>query len=153
MQVSRKAAVSRAGLVSQSNAGARLEVVAIRRRQQPSPEARRGADLRPGGCLLFVQIALRPDGGRPARSIASVLPSPCALLCSTAGSKWVHCQSQSRKRQHSYGCIPRSHDNPEFLWIDDSEVVRDLIAIGAPVPGTSLRRKFSIAMLKSLNVA
>ena len=31
--------------------------------------------------------------------------------------------------------IPRSRDNPEFLWIDDSEVVGDLIAVGAPVPG------------------
>ena len=31
--------------------------------------------------------------------------------------------------------IPRSHDNPEFLWIDNSEVVRDLITICGPVPG------------------
>jgi hypothetical protein len=30
--------------------------------------------------------------------------------------------------------IPRSHDNPEFLWVDDPEVVRDLIAPGVPVP-------------------
>src|SRR3979411_1395490 len=32
-------------------------------------------------------------------------------------------------------CIPCSHDNPEFLWIDDSEVVRDFITICGPVPG------------------
>ena len=31
--------------------------------------------------------------------------------------------------------IPRSHDNPELLWIDDPEVIRDLIAVSAPVPG------------------
>ena len=31
--------------------------------------------------------------------------------------------------------IPRSHDNPEFLWVDDSEVVGDLVAVSAPVPG------------------
>ena len=31
--------------------------------------------------------------------------------------------------------IPRSHDNPVFFWIDDPEVIRDLIAINAPVPG------------------
>jgi hypothetical protein len=47
--------------------------------------------------------------------------------------------------------IPRSHDNPELLWIDDPEVIRDLIAVSAPVPGhIASRRKFSIAMLKSL---
>src|ERR1019366_5706041 len=32
------------------------------------------------------------------------------------------------------GYIPRSRDNPEFLWVDNAEVVRDLIAPGAPVP-------------------
>ena len=31
--------------------------------------------------------------------------------------------------------IPRSHDNPELLWIDDPEVIGDLVAVGAPVPG------------------
>ena len=30
--------------------------------------------------------------------------------------------------------IPRSPDNPEFLRIDDAEIVRDLIAVRAPVP-------------------
>ncbi len=31
--------------------------------------------------------------------------------------------------------IPRSRDNPELRWVYDTEVVRDLIAVGAPVPG------------------
>jgi len=31
--------------------------------------------------------------------------------------------------------IPCSHDNPELLRIDDPEVIRDLIAVSAPVPG------------------
>src|SRR6478752_7197573 len=31
--------------------------------------------------------------------------------------------------------IACSHDNPELLWIDDPEVVGDLVAVSAPVPG------------------
>ena len=30
--------------------------------------------------------------------------------------------------------IPRSRDNPEVRWVYDTEIVRDLIAVGTPVP-------------------
>ena len=36
---------------------------------------------------------------------------------------------------HVFWDIPRSHDNPEFLWIDDPEIVGDLIAVSTPVSG------------------
>src|SRR5580765_4865073 len=29
--------------------------------------------------------------------------------------------------------IPRSLENPVFLWVDDTEVIRDLIAQGVPI--------------------
>ena len=38
----------------------------------------------------------------------------------------------------SVGIIPRSPDNPEFLRVDDSEIVRDLVAPLAPVRGCPL---------------
>ena len=31
--------------------------------------------------------------------------------------------------------IPRSRDDPELRWVYDTEVVGDLIAVSAPVPG------------------
>ena len=30
--------------------------------------------------------------------------------------------------------IPRSRENPKILWVDDSEVVRDSVAVGVPIP-------------------
>ena len=30
--------------------------------------------------------------------------------------------------------MPRSRENPKILWVDDSEVVRDSVAVGVPIP-------------------
>ena len=30
--------------------------------------------------------------------------------------------------------LPRSRENPKILWVDDSEVVRDSVAVGVPIP-------------------
>src|SRR5271165_2089164 len=46
--------------------------------------------------------------------------------------RWMHTRLKLRRSDRD---IPCSHDNPELLWIDDSEVVGDLIAVSAPVPG------------------
>src|SRR5271166_2239524 len=55
---------------------------------------------------------------------------------------WLRSQPPQRSHlqntgdcEEKRGAIPRSHDNPELLWIDDPEVIRDLIAVSAPVPG------------------
>ena len=37
--------------------------------------------------------------------------------------------------------IPCSHNNPEFRWVYDTEIVRDLIAIGAPVPWNAVAQE------------
>ena len=49
-------------------------------------------------------------------------------------------QAKGRIEDRGY-TIPRSHDNPELLWIDDPEVIRDLIAVSAPVPGHIVAHK------------
>ena len=49
--------------------------------------------------------------------------------------------------------IPRSRHNPKLLWVDDTEVVWDLITVCGPVPWHILADEASIAALNSLKVA
>jgi len=83
-----------------------------------------------------------PDGSRKAKCRLRLV-SEFLRFCSRQRAFGVHIFVRK-----TY--IPCSRNNPEFLWVNDAEVVRDLIAISAPVSGTSSRRKVSIAVQKSL---
>ena len=50
-------------------------------------------------------------------------------------SATVSAERHGYSRAAFYLIIPRSRDNPELLWIDDPEVIGDLIAVSSPVPG------------------
>src|SRR5215213_11680872 len=54
---------------------------------------------------------------------------------------------------HDRQGIPRSGDNPELRWVYDTEIVRDLVTIGAPVLRHAVAQEFSSAMLNSLKLA
>ena len=46
----------------------------------------------------------------------------------------VRAAEARRLARDGYEPIPRSRENPKILWVDDSEVVRDSVAVGVPIP-------------------
>ena len=89
---------------------------------------------RPGG---FVVTALL---GIVGASVATYLGQAIGWYRADEGSGFLGSRIAGRRDPAGdipFGTtvIPRSHDNPEFLWVDDPEVVRDLVAVSAPVPG------------------
>ena len=72
----------------------------------------------------------RPDASTTSPLSPEKIPPRRRLL-----KNFATLVSRALLRVHGlFVSIPRSHDNPEFLWIDDPEIVGDLIAVGTPVP-------------------
>ena len=78
---------------------------------------------------------------RPVLTHAITLQSGEVLIdvaneCGVAGHQCVPGYARMAfVAQQQIVAIPRSRDDPELRWVYDTEVVGDLIAVSAPVPG------------------
>ncbi len=81
-----------------------------------------------GGILAAEQVA--PDA--PYQICAADLQDK--KVVDALSRKARPCRAEIENQLSMFSNIPCSRDNTEFLWVDDAEIVRDLIAVGAPVP-------------------